>query len=230
MKGVIWCPQKEKEKKKPAQLPSGLILGRWVCVPAPSCLLAGNLLFRRATRLGFSLSLSRSCSFSSASLALAGAGWSSADFWELMRKEERTETRFLLLSTLQQLCCAFHKLSCVVCEAQKKKKRRKKQTNKQKKNALRLIAIAGFSSTSSSSSFSQRETEWDRLKLPERHSEREREREREYTVPSFLLWSSSSSSCCIKLLVLDLQLLPTNAISDHQQRAYCCTIRACSFY
>jgi len=56
LKGVIWCPQ--KKKKKPAQLPSGFFLGGWVCVPAPSCLLAGNLLFRRATRLGFSLSLS----------------------------------------------------------------------------------------------------------------------------------------------------------------------------
>jgi len=30
-------------------------------------------------------------------------------------------------STLEQLCCAFHKLSCVVCEAQKKKKKKKRK-------------------------------------------------------------------------------------------------------
>jgi hypothetical protein len=57
MKCVIWCP---KTKKNLPSCPSELFLGGWVCVPAPSCLLAGNLLFRRATRLGFSLSLSLS--------------------------------------------------------------------------------------------------------------------------------------------------------------------------
>jgi hypothetical protein len=36
-------------------------------------------------------------------------------------------------STLEQLCCAFHELSYVVCEAKKRKEKKKnKQTNKSK--------------------------------------------------------------------------------------------------
>ncbi len=77
-----------------------------------------------------SLSLSRCCSFSSASLALAGAGWSSAAFLETDAEGRKDRDQISSASTLEQLCCAFHQLSCVVCEAQKKKKKKKK-TNKQ---------------------------------------------------------------------------------------------------
>jgi hypothetical protein len=192
MKGVIWCPPKKKEKKETCPAALRINFG-WVGMRARPFLFAcREPVVSSGHPAGLlSLSLSRSCSFSSASLALAGAGWSSAAFWELMRKEERTETRFLLFSTLEQLCRAFHKLSCVVCEAQKKKKRRKKQTNNQKKNALRLIAIAVFSSSSSSSLLFQLLPERDRVRQSttprETQRERERERERENTVQSFLL-------------------------------------------
>jgi hypothetical protein len=51
-------------------------------------------------------------------------------FLEIDAEGRKDRYQISSASTLEQLCCAFHKLSCVVCEAQKKKKKKKK-TNKQ---------------------------------------------------------------------------------------------------
>jgi len=134
MKGVIWCPPKRKRKKKPAQLPSEFFLGGWVCVPAPSCLLAGNLLFHRATRLGFSLSLS--LSFLQLSFSFPCACWRWLELCCFLgtdaegRKDRPDFFCFPLYSRSAVLSPNY--LVLFVRRKKRKKEEKNKQTNKRK--------------------------------------------------------------------------------------------------
>ncbi len=119
----------KKKKKKAAQLPSGLILGGWVCVPAPSCLLAGNLLFRRATRLGFSLS------FLQLFFSFPCACWRWLELCCFLGTDaEGRKDR-------DQISSVFHSRAALPCFPQiilcclwgAKKEKKKKKTNKQTK-------------------------------------------------------------------------------------------------
>jgi hypothetical protein len=127
-------PKKKKKKKKTCPAALRIFFG-WVGMRARPFLFAcREPVVSSGHPAGLlSLSLSLSPSLLRLFFSFACACWRWLElccFLGTDAEARKDRDQISSASTLEQLCCAFHKLSCVVCEAQKKKK--KKQRNKTK--------------------------------------------------------------------------------------------------
>jgi len=121
-------PPKKKKKNLPSCPPDFFWVGGYACPPLLVCLPGTCCFVGPPGWASLSPSLLRLfCSFPCAC-------WRWLElccFLGTDAEGRKDRDQISSASTLEQLCCAFHKLSCVVCEAQKKKK--KKKRNKETK-------------------------------------------------------------------------------------------------